>query len=212
MKMKSVIFAAIVFLAFIANTGFSQTRHGTSTGLVEWSMAFNSGRASDFINDPSFAGASLTFKKFIKDNTAIGISFNWNVLSVEDENGFTELPNGAVSGAQARYLNYVPILANISYYFNDSKRNKFIPYVQANVGAYFIGQQVQLGINKIDNDNWHFGLAPEVGFWYVLGSDIMMSVNGKYNIALSSGTNLKGEDDNDYSYINANIGIGYYFR
>ncbi len=212
MKMKSVIFAAIVILAFIANTGFSQTRNGTSTGLVEWSMAFNSGRASDFIDDPSFAGASLSFKKFIKDNVALGISFNWNVLSVEDPNGFTEFSNGAVSGAQARYLNYVPILANIGYYFNESKRSKFIPYVQANVGAYFVGQQVQLGINKIDNDTWHFGLAPEVGFWYVLGSDVMMSVNGKYNYALSSGENLKGESDNDYSYFNANIGIGYYFR
>lgn len=47
---------------------------------------------------------------------------------------------------------------------------------------------------------------------YVLGTDLMMTVNGKYNYNLSAGENLRGEDDNEYSYINANIGIGYYIR
>ncbi len=212
--MKNIKFAIIasVLLVIAVNTGFSQTRIGTSIGSVEWSMGFNSGRASDYISEPSFSGASLSFKKFIKDNVAAGITFNWNVFSKEDENGFTEFTGGAVSGAQARYINYIPIYANIGYYFNQGHRSTFIPYVQANVGAAFVGQRLQLGVNKIDNDNWHFALGPELGFLYVAGSDIFITVNGKYNYNLSAGENLRGESDNEYSYINANIGVGYYIR
>jgi hypothetical protein len=210
-NISSAIIAAII-LVFIAGSAYSQTRNGTNLGSVEWSMGFNTGRASDYISEPSFSGASLTFKRFVKDNLAVGIAFNWNVFSKEEPDGYTVFANGAVSGAQARYLNYVPILATLGYYFNEGHRNKFIPYVQANVGASYVGQRLQLGVNKIDNDNWHFMIGPEAGFMYVLGSDVMMTVNGKYNYALSSGETLAGESGNDYSYFNANIGIGYYLR
>ena len=208
-----VIFAtAILLFLSVAGTGNAQTRIGTNLGAVEYSMGFNSGRASDYISDPSFSGASLTFKRFVKNNVAVGVEFNWNVFSDEQPDGFTEFQNGAVSGAQARYINYIPLYATIGYYFNQGHRSKFIPYVQANVGAAWIGQRLQLGVNKIDNDNWHFAVGPELGFMYVLGTDLMMTVNGKYNYNLSAGENLRGEDDNEYSYINANIGTGYYIR
>ena len=212
MKRISLAVIVAVLLTIFVSDGFSQTRIGTSIGSVEYSMGFNTGRASDYISDPSFAGASLSFKKFVKDNVAAGITFSWNVFSKEEPNGFTEFNNGAVSGAQARYINYIPIVANIGYYFNKGHRSKFIPYVQANVGGAFIGQRLQLGINKIDNDNWHFAVGPEIGFLYVAGSDIFISANGKYNYNFSAGENLKGESENEYAYINANIGIGYYIR
>lgn len=202
-------------MILLAGTAFSQTRNGTTIGTVEYSTAYNMGRAADYLGDPSFAGASLTFKRFVKDNVSIGLEFNWNVFSEEEENGFTEFKNGAVSGAQARYINYIPIYLTAGYHFNQSKRSTFIPYIQANVGASYIGQRLQLGVNVIDNDNWHFMFGPEAGFLYVIGSDILLTVNGKYNYALSSGDPLgssSDDDSNDYSFINANIGIGYYLR
>lgn len=212
MKNTSFAITAAVILLFLAANSYAQTRVGTSIGSVEYSMAFNTGRASEYISDPSFSGASLTFKKFVKNNVAVGVEFNWNVFSLEDPNGETVLENGTVSGAQARYINYIPLYASAGYYFNQGHRNKFIPYIQANVGASYIGQRLQLGINKIDNDNWHFALGPELGFMYVMGTDLILTANGKYNFNLSAGENLKGESDNDYSYFNANIGIGYYIR
>jgi hypothetical protein len=97
----------------------------------------------------------------------------------------------------------------MTYSINPTKRSKVIPYVAANVGTYYITQRLQLGANIFDNDHWHFGFAPEVGVVFDLGNTVGLVLNGKYNYALSSGTNLRGEEENDYAFITANIGLAY---
>lgn len=191
----------------ISNSGNSQTSRGSYTASIEYSMSFNTGRAKDYLSN-GFLGGQFTFKNFVKNNVALGLTLGGNVLAKEDEKWLSELPNGAIYGPQARYLNYAPILANVSYYFNKG-RSKVIPYIQANVGTYYIWQRLQLGVAQIDNDHWHFGFGPEAGVVINLGNTVGLTINGRYNYALSSGTNLRGEEDNDYSWINANIGLAY---
>jgi len=210
LKIKIII--GLFFLSsLITNNAISQTRRGDYIASLEYSTAINTGRASDFIDNMGWSGGTITFKKFLQNNVALGLNFGYNVVSMEDLNGVTELQNGTISGPQARYLNYAPIYATIGYYFNKSKREKFIPYIQGNIGTSYIWQRIQLGANEIDNDNWHFALGPEAGFIYRIGNGVGISLAGKYNMAFSSGEPLVKGEDNDYSFININLGL-YYIR
>ena len=94
-------------------------------------------------------------------------------------------------------------------YFNKSLRGKFIPYIQANVGTIHVWQRLQIGANQIDNDTWHFGFGPEVGFVARVGYMVGITLNAKYNYALSSGETLVKSDDNSYSFFNLNLGLVY---
>lgn len=199
----------IVILFSVISTGHSQIRKGRYIGSFEYSVAFNSGRASDFISEPGWAGANLVFKQFVKDNVGLGLSFGWNIFGKEDENGVTELQSGTISGPQAKYFNYIPIYGCAAYYFAKSRNSSVIPYIQANVGTVYIKQRYQVGAIILDNDNWHFALGPEAGLMFKVGRDMGITLSGKYNYALDAGTTLAGDESNDYSFINANIGISY---
>lgn len=209
-KLK-ILLGTIILSALFISTANSQTRQGDYIASIEYSTAFNIGRASDYLSEPGWSGGHFTFKKFLQNNVALGLNFGFNVVSKEDLDGVTELQNGTVSGPQARYLNYAPIYATFGYYFNKSKREKFIPYIQANLGTTYIWQRLQIGANEVDNDNWHFGLGPEAGFIYRAGNGVGITLNGKYNYAFSSGDPLGKGDDNSYSFFNVNLGL-YYIR
>ncbi|MBK8381837.1 MAG: hypothetical protein IPL16_08095 [Ignavibacteria bacterium] len=204
-----IIFCILILSFIFIKDSSSQTRKGDYTSSFEYSTSFNIGRASDYISKPGWLGGQFTFKSFLKNNVAIGANFQLNVLAKEDVNGVTELPNGTISGPQARYLNYSPIYANVGYYFNKSLRGKFIPYIQANVGTIHVWQRLQVGANQIDNDTWHFGFGPEVGFVARVGYMVGITLNAKYNYALSSGETLVKSDDNSYSFFNLNLGLVY---
>lgn len=207
-KIKYILIAGL-FLGLFTNDGFSQFRKGSYISSLEYSMAFNTGRANDFLSDAGYAGMYLSIKTFFKKNVAAGINVGYNVVAHESTGELTELPNGAIYGPQARYLNYAPIMGTLSYHFVKDRRSKFMPYVQANVGAVGVWQRLQVGVTQIDNDTWHFGFGPEAGFMVNLGNAVGLTVNGKYTYALSSGTTLAGKDGNSYSFINANIGLAY---
>ncbi len=209
--MKKLILVAIAILITFSLSDYanSQTRKGGYITSIEYNTTFNMGRASDFLSNPGFWAGSFQIKSFVKNNLSIGVEMGLNVVSDEEENGTTELSNGTLSGPQARYLNYTPVFATLGYHFNKTLRSKTIPYIQANVGAYYIWQRLQVGANIIDNDNWHFGLSPEVGVIFNLGSNVGLTINGRYNYAFSSGEPLGKADNNAYSFFNANIGIAY---
>lgn len=208
MNTKKILLILVITFSVI-NTGFSQIRKGKYIGSFEYSVAFNTGRANDFISDPGWAGANLAFKQFVKDNVALGLSFGWNIFGVEDENGKTELSNGTITGPQAKYINYIPLYGIASYYFGNKRGSTVIPYIQANVGTVYVKQRFQIGALILDNDNWHFAAGPEAGLMFKVGKDVGISLSGKYNYCFSSGETLKGEGSNDFSFINANIGLSY---
>ena len=99
-------------------------------------------------------------------------------------------------------------MANMHYYFGKRRDVRF--YVGANAGLYYILQRLDLGVWRIDSDNWHFGLAPEVGVLIPLADgQTQFFVNAKYNYAFDSGTGLGNKDDNYYSYWGINFGFAF---
>ena len=63
-----------------------------------------------------------------------------------------------------------------------------------------------MGIYEVDENNWHFGFAPEVGLLIPVG-EIAIMANAKYNYALSAGQPLGSGTDNSHSYMSFNIGL-----
>lgn len=209
--MKKIKYSTLIIILVLlfANDGISQIRKGSYASSLEYSVGFNTGRAGDFISTPGWAGGQFTFKSFIAKNTALGMIFGYNIFAKEDENGVLELENGTISGVQARYINYLPIYANMSYYFVKNRNSKFMPYVAGNVGGMRVWQRAQLGVYLKDNDNWHFAVAPEAGFITALGRSVGMTLNARYNVAFSAGENLVGKDENSFNYVSLNLGFVY---
>ena len=94
----------------------------------------------------------------------LGLSFGWNIF---DEKSYEPIDldygaaSGTITGTQVRTINSFPILVGFDHYFG--KQNDMRTFIGVNTGVYYILQRLNIGVYQIDNDNWHFGLAPEGG-------------------------------------------------
>jgi hypothetical protein len=209
MKIKSLLLIIITFL--VTSSSFSQQK-GKYMASIYYDISFPVGRTSDFISDPSFAGISFDGKQFISNKVALGLWFGWNVWS-KNETGTTNYTQGTVSGAvtgnTASYYNVLPLLASVTYFPNTSSSSKTKFYMVGYVGAYSFNQQLEVGVNTFENNNWHFGLAPELGVYYQAGRTTNLTLSGRYNYAFSSGEALNGDESNYQAWVNINLGIGF---
>ncbi len=205
MKIKSILI--IVFTVLISASSFGQQK-GKYMASIYYNMSFPVGRSNDFVKNPSFAGVSFDGKQFINNKTAIGLLFGWNVFSKENS-GLQTFKNGAIYGNTASYVNALPFLASVTYFPNTSRSAKTKFYMTGYVGAYDILSQVEIGVATLESNNWHFGLAPEIGVYYQAGRTTNLTLSTRYNYAFSSGTAVNGDDSNEQSWININLGIGY---
>ncbi len=194
----------LLLVMVLSASTFSQNM----TAGFSWSMGFTSGKTADYVGTPSFSGFSLETHKFLKPNVSVGITSGWNILN-EKNNETINIGNTAISGEQGRYINVVPILLNASYYLKTSKTAKFVPFIRANVGTYYILQRFDIGVYTVNNYNWHLGVAPELGFMIQVNKEIGILTNAKYNYAFDAGTRLGGDEMNDYSFFTLNLGISY---
>jgi len=205
MKIKSIL--VILITIIVASSSYAQQK-GKYLASMYYNMSFPVGNTSDFMDQPSFAGVSFDGKQFISNKTAIGLLFGWNVFNKEND-GLQTFTNGAVYGQTASYINALPFLVSATYFPNTSRNAKTKFYMTGYVGAYDILQQIQIGVNTLENNNWHFGLAPEIGVYYQAGRTTNLTLSARYNYAFSSGESLTGGDSNEHSWINVNLGIGY---
>jgi hypothetical protein len=205
MKIKSILIIAITIL--ISSSSFAQQK-GKYLASIYYDMSFPVGRSSDFVKNPSFAGVQFDGKQFISNKTAVGLLFGWNVFS-KDNTGLQTFPSGAVYGYTASYINALPLLASITYFPNTSRSVKTKFYMVGYVGAYNILSQLQVGVATFESNNWHFGMAPEIGVYYQAGRTTNLTLSTRYNYAFSSGTALNGDASNYQSWININLGLGF---
>ena len=90
-------------------------------------------------------------------------------------------------------------------YFGDE--NSLQMYAGGGAGVYFIVQTFKIGVMQLEKENWHFGVAPEVGLLYPL-REVDLMVNGKVNYAFAAGESIS-VDANDYAYWSVNIRLAF---
>ena len=168
-----------------------------------YNMSLPTLETRDFISNESYRGATLEGRNFVAPNLAVGISVGWQVFdeqTFETMNVNNGVFSGVVSGKQFRYVNSVPILANAYFYGGDQDGGRI--FIGTGLGAYYVASRVEVGQIVIDNNNWHFGFAPEFGFDFPFG-DSRALISGTFNYVFNN------EGTVNFSYAQLNIGIFY---
>lgn len=177
-------------------------------GVASYSTALGVGNTGDFVSDFSYKGFQFEGRSFTNRNWTFGGTFGWNIFDTQISE-LIHLEDGDqaadVQGTQIRYVNSFPIMANGHYYFM-KRKDPVRPFLGLNVGVYYISQRFEMGIYQIEENNWHFGFAPEVGFLIPLG-EVSIMLNAKYNYALTAGEPIGKGTDNSHSYVTFNIGL-----
>ena len=199
--LKIIVLVALVAVPALAQRGADQL-----TGL-SWHIGIPAGQMSNFMDKTSYGGFGVEFRRFLDENTSLGGSFSWNMWS-QQTNEVIPIENGAVGGTQIRYYNVLPLLLNGHYYFGEVGQD-IRPYVGLNIGAYIVYQRLDIGIYTMDNDQWHFGLAPEAGFLWQMDARTHIMIAARYNYAFDAGETLGGKDDNSIAYLGINLGIAW---
>ena len=180
-----------------------------SLGSLTYNMSIPTDKLGDYIDKTSFKGFGLEGRWFSNKNISFGLSFAWTVFDQRVGDPIQIVQDGVsgtVSGTQVRVVNSLPILAT-AHFYTGKRRDQFRLYFGAGVGTYYIMQRLEIGLVAFESNNWHLGVAPEVGVLLNFSREFTMIVNTKYNYAFSAGTSLGGGDDNTYAYWGINVGF-----
>jgi hypothetical protein len=78
------------------------------------------------------------------------------------------------------------------------------------LGTYFIVQELEIGVLFLNDDDRHFGLAPEFGLMLSSFRGTIFFVNALYNYAIKADQHLKGQGkDRPYRGINVDVFLSY---
>jgi len=200
MNLKSiVIFAVLISVSLHAQD--------LLTGLT-YSISMPTGETRDFTAKTSFKGLSIDLRKFISYNASVGFLVGWSAFE-EETNKTISTSIGDISGEQSRLINAFPIMITTHYYLGEG--TEFRPFVGIGAGMYYFYHQLEhtleIGDGNLESNKWHFGIAPEAGFVYLLGS-IYAFVNVRYNYAFSAENEIT-QISTSQSYVAFNIGFAF---
>jgi Outer membrane protein beta-barrel domain len=187
------------FVLLLASLGLGSAQAQTWYA-VTYQPAQPLSNTKEFTDNFGWRGIGLDFKKVVKPNVAVGLSFGWQVFEQQTDEVVSAF-GVDISGDQFRYINSFPLLANVAYFFG--KQGGTRPYLAANVGTYIMEHRLDIGLYSISETNWHFGFGPEAGIAFPVRPELAVLVNGRYNYALSAGST------DDQSYASFSLGLAW---
>ena len=199
--MKSVNIKSIMILSLLFSINlFAQD---LLTGLT-YSISVPTGETRDFTAKTSFKGLSIDLRKFISYNASIGFLVGYSAFE-EETNRTISTSIGDISGDQSRLINAFPIMITTHYYLGEG--TEFRRFIGIGAGMYYFYHQLEQADENLESNKWHFGIAPEAGFVYLLGS-IYAFVNVRYNYAFSAENEIT-RISTSQSYAAFNIGFAF---
>jgi hypothetical protein len=207
MKIKYIT-ALLVFISF---TSFAQELLTN----VTWNIGIPVSKMNQYTTDVTYRGFTISGRRFLDKYNSVGFMTGWNIF---DEKSYDPIDlaggengSGTVSGTQVRSINSFPLLVGIHHHYG--KKEDMRVFIGLNTGMYYILQRLDMGVYRIDNDNWHFGMAPEAGIIIPFdGENSGFYLGARYNYAFDSGTALGGSENNFYSFYELNIGFSFSSR
>jgi hypothetical protein len=175
-----------------------------SQGLynLTYTVGFGAGKTSEFIGSASFRGLTFEGQGFVSDQISVGGLFNWQTFYEELAGASYTDGTATLTGTQYRYINAYPMLLTGHYYFGTDKYEPRF-YLGAGLGAYVVDQEVQAGVWTVENNNWHFGMSPDLGMLYPVGMDSYFNIGLRYHYV------IKSNDSMDYSWFGLNVGFAW---
>ena len=181
--MKNIRYIVLGLSLMIALNGNGQAVDYYST--VNYGISVPLGDTRDFIANTSFRGFSFEFGRFLTEEISIGFGFAWSVFNESFPRDTYELEDLTLTGNLYRYINAFPLMVIGRYYFNQDSQVR--PYVGLASGAYVIAKVSDFGVHRLENKNWHFGVAPEAGVIIGIGTEAFVNLGARYNYAFKSG-------------------------
>ena len=207
MRTRRLIFWMLltaVFCFSLYRPVYAQSTYTT----VTYQISHPSGDTENYIDNPSYLGFGLDFRKAVRDDVAVGINFGWNVFHETtgepvsiDKGSLT----GVVTGHQDRTLNAFPMMVNASYYFG--KKGGIRPYVGMNLGGFVFIDTFDIGAFRIEETRGDWGMAPEVGVVIPVQYDMGMVFSLRYNYAFTGESALGKDIHNSFTTLN----VGFVF-
>jgi len=165
---------------------------------AQYQAALSSGDTKDFTDQFSFRNFAVEGRALLNDKMSAGLFLGWNVFN-EEVDGTVNFSGVDINGYQFRYVNAIPILVTAHYYLGSGRGPQ--AYLGVGVGTYYIENRLEVGISALTDDNWHFGLAPEVGIMLPPAANMATYLSVKYNWAFEAG-------GFEHTYWTFGIGIG----
>jgi outer membrane protein W len=134
----------------------------------------------------------------------VGFLVGWSAFEEETNKTFSTI-NGDITGEQSRLINSFPVMITTHYYLGEGR--EFRAFIGIGVGMYYFYHQLEQMDDNLESNKWHFGVAPEAGFVYLLES-IYTFVNVRYNYAFSAENEITGTSTSQ-SYLTFNIGFAF---
>lgn len=151
---------------------------------IAWGISVPTGDTNDFVSKISFRGASAEWRNFYMRDAAYGLNVGWNVFN-ETDDSTVYFENAAVTGKRWNYVNAVPCYGSWFKYFSDDRRSSRF-FAGLNAGGAWIERRTDVGLVSIKEDNWHFAVAPEVG-WQLPWDSFLGYVSARYHYAFKAG-------------------------
>ena len=159
-------------------------------GIATWNVSVPDGDTKNFVDETSFLGFGLEFRKEFRPKTTVGILGSWEVFH-ERRDGSIDIGSGTITGTNDRYINSFPIMLGLHRYFGEAGGRQ--PYIGINAGGFVLIQTIRVGLSEIEDDTWEWGAAPEAGFIFPIDRGSAFIINARYNIAFT-GEDLSAED------------------
>ena len=194
--MKKLIYITAICLL----TSFGAKAQGMMS--VSYDIGVPMGGTSDFIGQPSFRGFGLEGRVFIYDYLSYGGSFNWSVFYEEVEAQEWPLEDGGTAyGKQYRYINSFPLMATMHYYFGEWNSTRL--YAGTGIGTQKINQRRDVGLYTVEDRDWRFAIAPEIGVLIPVNYNSSLNISARYQYAAKTGKT------DAVSYLSFKIGLAF---
>ena len=211
--MKRILVIAILFFGGVI-TANAQLN---SFWSFNWQMSQGSGDTKDYIGEFSPRGFEIEGRYFVSPQIAIGGKVAWSGLyEKKDRTTYVYDDNTSVNSIQRRYLYSTPIMVNAAWFpMEYDIENTFYPYLSLGVGTIYTQQETDNGMYYTDNNQWSFGVNPELGVIIKFGPSFGLNLKAGYTYGTFD--SLKGSQDGklptieNYGMMNYSVGFTFIY-
>ena len=176
--MKKTIF--FILLIGLAIPGVVKAQSGYTS--FQYQIGFATGDLNEYISKVSFRGAVFDYQKNINANTSLGLELAWSTFYEKKDFDTYTIDPYTVSGIQYRYSNMFPMLLTAEYYFTPGGTVE--PYLNLGIGTMYTMRETDMGVWRFSEKAWQFGLKPELGIMYEVGTNTSIKFEAKYYVGL----------------------------
>jgi opacity protein-like surface antigen len=168
--------------------------------IMMYSMSLPLGDSWDYVGQYGWRGTSFEYRYRILPQFSVGATFGWN-MSDDKEKGTWTQENVTITGTQVRRLDTLTLAATAHAWL--TKSDVILPYLGLELGGYWVSRFTNMGWWSLEEEGWHFGIGPELGFLVPANRKVQFAFSVKYKYL------VKTSDLPEEMFLTFNFGMGF---